>query len=251
MLKHRIIPVLTFDGVSLVKTKKFNNPRIVGNPIQAAKVFNKRNVDELVFLDITATSDDRDINLFLVEKILKECFMPVSVGGGIRNIDDIKKLLKIGADKVVIKSKALTDINFIKEAVEYFGSQCISISVDAYEKGGKYFIQNSHNILIKLDDFVDRMNECQVGELLVNSVDNDGTMEGFDISLIKVVEKLTKTPIVAIGGAGNISHFSHLFNNTTTNSVGASSIFHFTQFTPNDIKQRLKELNYPIRIING
>src|ERR1700746_580058 len=131
MLKARIIPILTFNGFGLVKTKKFTNPRMIGNPVQAAKVYNSRGVDELVFLDIFATEQNRKINLKLVKDVIKECYMPVAIGGGIQNIEDINDLLKIGADKVVIKSKALTDIEFIKESVAFFGSQCITIAIDA------------------------------------------------------------------------------------------------------------------------
>ena len=194
MLKVRIIPILTFNGFGLVKTKQFANPRMVGNPIQAAKVYNSRGVDELVFLDIYASSQNRKNNLSLVQKVMNECFMPVSIGGGIKTIDDINDLLKIGADKVVIKSNAITDKNFIKQAVQYFGSQCISISVDAYKIEDSYFIRFNGADLIQLDEFIYEMNECQVGEFLVNSVDQDGMMNGFDIELINKVDSLTTIP---------------------------------------------------------
>jgi cyclase len=132
MLKVRIIPILTFNGFGLVKTKKFTNPRMVGNPVQAARVYNSRGVDELVFVDIFASSQNRKVNLKLVADVIKECYMPVAIGGGIETIEDINNLLKIGADKVIIKTKALLDAKFIDEAVAFFGSQCISIAIDAY-----------------------------------------------------------------------------------------------------------------------
>lgn len=248
MLKVRVIPILTFNGFGLVKTKQFGNPRMVGNPTQAAKVYNSRGVDELVFLDIFASSQNRKINLSLVKKVMDECFMPVSIGGGIKSIEDINDLLKIGADKVIIKSKALTNIDFIKEAVHYFGSQCISISVDAYKKKETYYIKHSNSYLIKLEDFIESMNDCQVGELLVNSVDQDGMMNGFDVELINRVDSLTTIPVVAIGGGGDLNHFKELFLQTKIKAVGAASIFHFTQYTPLDIKKTLLEINIPVRI---
>lgn len=248
MLKVRVIPILTFNGFGLVKTKQFANPRMVGNPIQAAKVYNSRGVDELVFLDIYASSQNRKNNLGLVQKVMNECFMPVSIGGGIQTIDDINDLLKIGADKVVIKSKAITDRLFIQQAVKYFGSQCISISVDAFKVQDSYFIKFNGTELIKLEEFINEMNECQVGEFLVNSVDQDGMMTGFDIELLNTVAEITTIPIVAIGGAGNLNHFSELFLNSKIKAVGAASIFHFTQYTPLDIKKTLQEINIPIRV---
>ena len=133
MLKVRIIPVLTFNGFGLVKTKQFSNPRMVGNPVQAARVYNSRGVDELIFLDIFSTKQNRQINLKIVQDVIKECFMPVGIGGGVKSIEDINLLLRIGADKVVIKSEALLNPDFIQEASHYFGAQCISIAVDAYK----------------------------------------------------------------------------------------------------------------------
>lgn len=248
MLKVRIIPILTFNGFGLVKTKQFTNPRMVGNPIQVAKVFNSRGVDELVFLDIYASSQSRHNNLSLVQKIMNECFMPVAIGGGVESIDDINDLLKIGADKVIIKSKAINDVDFIKQAVHYFGSQCISISVDAYKMEGTYYIKYYNSDLIKLEDFIERMNNCQVGELLVNSVDQDGMMNGFDIDLINRVDSLTTIPVVAIGGGGDLNHFKELFLQTKIRAVGAASIFYFTQFTPLDIKKTLLDIHIPVRI---
>src|SRR5687767_15081920 len=131
MLKVRVISILTFTGLGLVKTKLFSNPRMVGNPVQSARVYNSSGVDELAFIDIYGTRQKRNFNLHLVRDVIKECFMPVSIGGGIQSIADINDLLRIGADKVIIKSNALTNPQFIKDSVDFFGSQCISISVDA------------------------------------------------------------------------------------------------------------------------
>lgn len=248
MLKVRIIPILTFNGFGLVKTKKFTNPRMVGNPVQAARVYNSRGVDELVFIDIFATSQKRKINLKLVADVIKECYMPVAIGGGIETIEDINNLLKIGADKVVIKTKALLDAKFIDEAVAFFGSQCISIAIDAYATPEGYKVFNNLNIDISLDDFVNQMIFSKVGEFVVTSVDNDGMMDGFDIDLIKEITQLTNVPIIAAGGGGLMEHYSELFSQTKVQAVGSASIFHFTQFTPLDIKNELKSINIPVRI---
>jgi cyclase len=248
MLKVRIIPILTFNGFGLVKTKQFLNPRMVGNPVQAARVYNSRGVDELVFVDILATEQKRKLNLKLVADVIKECYMPVGIGGGISSIDDINNLLKIGADKVIIKTKAITDKDFIKKSVSFFGSQCISIAVDAYKKDELYYIHNKLGLTILLEDFLEDMNECNVGEFVVNSVDCDGMMNGFDHQLVNEVALLTNKPIIAVGGGGNMAHYNDLFSNTTTQAVGSASIFHFTQYTPLDIKMEIKKINKPVRI---
>ena len=248
MLKVRIIPMLTFNGFALVKTKKFANPRMVGNPVQSARVYNSRGVDELAFMDIFASNQHRKLNLKLIADVIKECYMPVAIGGGIETIDDINSLLKIGADKVIIKTKALTDRGFIKKAVDFFGSQCISIAVDAYFTDHGYKIHNVLGLHINLADFLDEMTKCQVGEFVVNSTDNDGMMSGFDIDLMRTVEASTNLPIIAVGGGGDLEHFKTLFSETNIEAVGASSIFHFTQYTPLDIKLALASINKPVRI---
>ena len=247
MLKVRIIPILTFNGFGLVKTKKFTNPRMVGNPVQVARVYNNRGVDELVFIDIFASTQKRKINLKLVADVIKECYMPIAIGGGIETIEDINDLLKIGADKVIIKTKALIDIDFIKEAVAFYGSQCISIAVDAFKTSEGYKIFNHLNIDKSLDDYVQEMIDCKVGEFVLTSVDNDGMMNGFDTELIDYVQKITNIPIIAVGGGGNMEHYNELFSKTNVQAVGSASIFHFTQYTPLDIKNELKSINIPVR----
>lgn len=249
MLKVRIIPVLTFNGFGLVKTKQFSNPRMVGNPVQAARVYNSRGVDELIFLDIFSTKQNRQINLKIVQDVIKECFMPVGIGGGVKSIEDINLLLRIGADKVVIKSEALLNPDFIQEASHYFGAQCISIAVDAYKnEENEYMVYNQEGIEISVVDFIQRMQEKGAGEIVLNSVKHDGMMEGFEIDLLKLVEQNTNLPIVMVGGAGNLMHFEELFSQTNCEAVGASSIFHFTQHTPLDIKNTIKSIGKPVRI---
>lgn len=248
MLKTRIIPILTFNGFALVKTKNFSNPRMVGNPVQSARVYNSRGVDELIFLDIFASKQNRKLNLNVVRDVVKECFMPVGIGGGINSLDDINDLLKIGADKVVVKNEALKNPQFVNDAANFFGSQCISISLDAIRLNDNYFVQNNLGINIELSSFVKKMSDEGAGEFILNSVDNDGMMNGFDLKLINYVEKLTNLPIVCVGGGGDMSHYVELFSNTNCDSVASSSIFHFTQFTPRDIKEKLHSIGKPVRL---
>jgi cyclase len=248
MLKVRLIPVMTFNGISLVKTKQFERARTVGNPIQVARVYNNRNVDELVFIDIMATNQGRKINLPLVKKVIDECFMPVTIGGGIRSFDDINDLLGIGADKVLVKSIALKDPGFIAKAVDYFGSQCISIAVDVIIKDGEYWIHQKNDEKVLMKTFIEKMHQCNVGEFVVNSVDCDGMMNGFDKVLYQNVSRITSKPIVALGGAGIPSHFTELVQANYKGALAAASIYHFTQFTPQEVKKTLMRANIPVRI---
>ena len=248
MLKTRIIPILTFNGFALVKTKQFENPRMVGNPVQAARVYNSRGVDELVFIDIFATKQDRKINLKIVKDVIKECFMPVGIGGGINQLEDINELLQLGADKVIIKQVAFTNPKFINSAANFFGSQCISISIDVVKKGNKYFIFNGIEDIYEMNDYIKIVQNSGVGEIILNNVNCDGMMNGFDTTLFNIASEVAKVPIVYVGGGGNLDHYEDLFTNTKCNAVGSASIFHFTQFTPLDIKNRLKSIGKPVRI---
>jgi cyclase len=248
MIKTRIIPILTFNGFALVKTMNFKNPRMLGNPVQSAKIFNARGVDELVFLDIQATKQNRKINLSVVKKVIDECFMPVSIGGGITTIEDIHNLLKIGADKVVIKSQALKKPEFVSEASKIFGSQCITIAIDVEKNENHYMIYNEFGLDVEVVKFIEDMQHFGAGEFIINSVDEDGRMNGFDIELFRYVSQNCHVPIVFCGGAGEPSHFKDLFLSTECNSVGAASIFSFTQFTPLDIKHIISSIGKPVRI---
>jgi len=248
MLKTRIIPILTFNGFALVKTKKFENPRMVGNPVQAARVYNSRGVDELIFIDIFATKQNRKINLKIAKDVIKECFMPVGIGGGISTLEDINDLLQIGADKVIIKQIALLNPSFITSAANFFGSQCICISIDVYKKNDEYLIFNQIVQNYKMVDYINIVQELGVGEIILNNVDSDGMMNGFDANLYNIVSLIAKVPVVYVGGGGNLEHYEELFTKTTCNAVGSASIFHFTQHTPLDIKNRLKSIGKPVRI---
>lgn len=248
MLKVRVIPILTFNGFALVKTKQFANPRMVGNPVQAARVYNSRAVDELAFIDIFATKQNRKHNLKVVQDVIKECFMPVAIGGGIHSIDDINDLLKVGADKVIVKTASIRDSNFIKTASKFFGAQCITVSVDVYRGNDKVYVLNNEGKSILMQDFIIEMQDAGAGEILLNAVNNDGMMQGFDIALIQEAEKVTKVPMICVGGGGNPEHYVELFKQTSCEAVGSASIFHFTQFTPLDIKNALHKINKPVRL---
>lgn len=248
MLKVRIIPVMTFNGISLVKTKHFASSRTVGNPIQVARVYNSRNVDELIFIDIKASEQNRKINLSLVKKVIDECFMPVTIGGGIKTFEDINDLLRIGADKVLIKTMALEDPDFIVKAVEYFGSQCISVAVDVIFENGKYWIHQKNDEKILMEVFINKMDQCNIGEFVVNAVDNDGMMNGYDKELYQKVTQITSKPIVALGGAGTPSHFTELVHTNYNGALAAASVYHFTQYTPQEVKKTLNDAQIPVRI---
>ena len=252
MLKCRVIPILTFSGLALVKTKGFaNNARMVGNAVQAAKVFNARNVDELVFLDIYASDQKRKINLNMVRSIINECFMPVAIGGGISCIEDIHDLLEIGADKVVIKSKIIDSPEFINEAAAIFGNQCITLAIDAEKVDGIYYLYNRENKNILLLDFLQKISSYNFGEIILTSVNNDGFMNGFDIKLVQLVEDLIDVPIVVSGGAGKPEHIKELFLKTNIEAVGAASIFYFNRYTPHDLKNAIASVNKPVRIFEN
>lgn len=248
MLKVRVIPILTFNGFALVKTKKFSNPRMVGNAVQAARVYNSRGVDELVFIDINANKQQRKINYKIVNDVIKECFMPVTIGGGIETLDDINDLLQIGADKIVLKRKALCDSDFIKVASNFFGSQCISLAVDVKRVGEEYMVYNEYGITISMTDYIKKGQDMGAGEILLNSVDADGMMTGFDIEMINKAMEVSAIPLVSIGGGGDLNHYKELFTKTDCTAVGSASIFHFTQFTPLDIKNELKSIGKFVRI---
>lgn len=251
MLKTRVIPILSFNGFALVKTKQFTNPRMVGNPMQAARVYNSRNVDELAFVDIFASKQKRKLNLSVVKQVINECFMPVTIGGGIDSLKDINDLLQIGADKVLIKSVAINNPSFITEAAKVFGSQCIVVSVDIIKIGEElkiYYPENDNSI--NAFEFIKRAESLGAGELFVNDVLNDGMMNGFDPDLFSSTVSVTKLPVIACGGAGTPDHFPPLLANKNITGLAAGSIFHFTQYTPFDIKFAINNAGYPVRLFD-
>ncbi|HEY5535117.1 MAG TPA: AglZ/HisF2 family acetamidino modification protein [Ignavibacteria bacterium] len=243
MVSPRIIPVLLLKGEGLVKGIKFKNHRYLGDPINAVKIFNDKEVDELIFLDINANKEGRTISPELVDKLSTECYMPFSIGGGIRNIEQIKMLLGLGAEKVIINTEAVNNPNIIKEASEIFGSQSVVISVDVKKSiFGIYNVFTYSGIRkeeIKLTEYLKKIEEYGAGEIMINSIDKDGTMTGYDIDLIKIVKSILKIPLIASGGAGEFKHFKEAFLEAKVSAVAAGSMFVFIG------KKRGILINYP------
>ena len=231
MLKPRVIPVLLLRNQGLVKTIKFDKHVYVGDPINAIKIFNEKEVDELIFLDIDASKNGIEPNYSMISQIATECFMPVCYGGGIKDIETIRKILKLGIEKIAINSSALKSLDFVKNAVVTFGSSTIVVSIDVKKNLlGKHQIFDHKNKKIinnDLFEYINEMEQCGVGELLINSVDKDGTMTGYDISLIEKITKQVKIPVIACGGASSFSDFKTAINFAKASAVGAGSIFVF------------------------
>jgi cyclase len=231
MLNKRIIPVLLIEDGYLVKTKQFKNPVYLGDPINAVKIFNEKEVDEIVILDISASKEGKKPNLELIAEIASECFMPMTYGGGITDIEDIKRLFSIGIEKVCINQQCLNSFSLVQEASRIFGAQSIVVSVDIkYNFLGKPLLYNHVN-QGTLSDPIAYLLEAEkngAGEIFVNFLDRDGVMQGYDISFLTKVTDKIKLPIIACGGAGNLDHIKELFGKTKVPAAAAGSMFVFT-----------------------
>ena len=229
MFRPRVIPVLLLNGSTLVKSIKFKDYNYIGDPINAVKIYNDLKADELVFLDINATKEKRTIPLTFVSELSEETNMPFAVGGGIKSLDDIQNVISAGAEKVVINSAAVENPDFIKEATQYFGTSTIVVCIDVKKKlfkgekvwghGGKKSSGYSPVEFAKL------MEENGAGEIIVQSIEHDGLMEGYHFKLIEEIAKAVKIPVVALGGAGNRTHFKKAYKDCFVNGVGAGSMF--------------------------
>lgn len=251
MLKTRIITTLLFNDLKLVKGKKFNSWRTVGEVIQAARLYNIRKVDELILLDISATNNKYKIDLDLVNEVANECFMPLTFGGGINTLEDISNLFRAGADKVSINTAALKDLSFVKEACNLFGGQSIVISIDYKLKNNEIVIfSNSGKVSsnINIFEYLKNLEQLGIGDILVTSIDRDGTMKGYDLKTIKKITEKTKVPVIASGGAGEFENILALLKSTDLSGISASSIYHFTGVTPIDLKKYLFKNNIPVRL---
>lgn len=248
MLRKRIIPVVLLDGFSVLKTINFDTRRNLGSPITVAKTYNTRNVDELVLLDIDAAKQGRSIDKFTIAEVAKECFMPLTVGGGITTIKEITGLLAKGADKVAINSYALENPSFIKEASDIFGAQCIVVSIDVVEENNDFFIftKGKVNGNIKLVDWVKRAESLGAGEILINNVSRDGLMQGGNVELAKLVSDNVSIPVIYTGGISSPIDAATIAK-TNVSAVGIASIFHFTDYTPKDCSDELKNHGVPAR----
>ena len=228
MLTTRVIPCLLLRGWGLIKTIKFDNPQYVGDPINTVRIFNKKEVDELIFLDIVATNQKKSPPFQIIEEIASECFMPIAYGGGLRSLDDIKKIFNLGVEKVAINSFAVEDPTFVKKASQMFGSQSIIVSIDVKKNfWGKYRVQtNGGEKVTKYNpvDFAQLMEEMGAGEILLTSIDRDGTYEGYDTTLINSVTNAIGIPVIASGGAGNTEDFRKAVMDGGASAVAAGSM---------------------------
>lgn len=251
MLKVRIIPTLLWKNLGLVKGIGFDSWRRVGTIMPAVKVYNTRQVDELIVVDISATSEQRLPDFAEVREFSSECFVPLTVGGGIRNIGDITELLRSGADKVSINSAAFERPALISEAAERFGSQCVVASIDARrEPDGSYrCLSRSGTVETGWEpaQWAEEMERRGAGEILITSVDRDGTMGGYDLDLIRLVTDRVHIPVIASGGAGNYQHLLEALTTGKAAAVAAASIFHFTEQTPLEAKKFLAANGIPVR----
>jgi imidazole glycerol-phosphate synthase subunit HisF len=251
LLKIRVMPTLLFKDVGLVKGVRFDSWRRVGGAMQAIKVYNMRQVDELVFLDISATIESREPDFETIDELADECFMPLTVGGGVKSVDDVGRLLRVGADKVALNTAAVTHPDVISAAAERFGTQCIVVSIDAKRVGDGYEVWTGAGTRPTGIDPVGLAVEAErrgAGEILLTSIDRDGTMEGYDTDLTARVTSAVSIPVIASGGAGTYDHMASALSEGGAAAVAAASIFHFTQQTPLEAKQHLKARGFPVRL---
>jgi imidazole glycerol-phosphate synthase subunit HisF len=255
MLAKRIIPCLDVTGGRVVKGTRFLDLRDAGDPVEAAVEYDRQKADELVFLDITASSDKRDIIYEVVSRTAEKIFIPLTVGGGVRTLDDIRKLLLSGADKVSINTAAVRNPDLIEKSSGKFGSQCIVIAIDAKRrdhgdpsKGWEVYV-NGGRTPTGLDALKWARDAVSLGagEILLTSMDADGTKEGYDIALNKTVSEAVSVPVIASGGAGTLDHICHVLQDGKADAVLAASIFHYKEYTVADIKEFLKKKGIEVR----
>lgn len=252
MLKTRIIPCLDVKDGRVVKGINFLSLRDAGDPVEQAKLYDEQGADELCFLDISASSDSRDILYDTVSAVAEQCFMPVTVGGGVRKIEDIRKLLLAGADKVSINTAAVFNPDFVKEAANKFGSQCIVVSIDAKSTGPdtfEIFTHGGRNTTgIDAVEWAKKMVEYGAGELLVTSMDRDGTRAGFNLPLTRAIADNVSVPVIASGGVGTLEHCVAGVKEGHASAVLAASIFHFGDLRINDVKLHMQQAGIPVRL---
>lgn len=251
MLAKRIVPCLDVRDGRVVKGVNFVNIRDAGDPVELATYYSQQGADEIVFLDITATSDARDTVADVVERTAAQVFVPLTVGGGIRTLDDFQRLLRAGADKISVNSAAVKDPTLISRAAERFGSQCVVVAIDARRRAdGSFEVYTAGGRNPTGIDAVEWAKECErlgAGELLVTSMDTDGTKSGFDVEMLKAVTDVVSIPVIASGGCGCLAHFAEMFEQTGCDAALAASLFHFGELTVPQVKEYLQEQNIPVR----
>ncbi|MBE7047976.1 MAG: imidazole glycerol phosphate synthase subunit HisF [Ruminococcaceae bacterium] len=252
MLTKRIIPCLDVHGGRVVKGVNFVNLQDAGDPVAIAKAYDEAGADELVFLDITASSDARSIILDLVEKTAEQVFIPFTVGGGIRTVEDFKEILKAGADKISVNSAAIHRPALIAEAADKFGSQCVVVAIDAKSKpdGGYTVYLNGGRVDTGIDavEWAKKAESLGAGEILLTSMDADGTKAGYDLTITKAVSDAVSIPVIASGGAGEKAHFRDAIIQGGADAVLAASLFHYKELSIHELKTYLRETGIPVRL---
>ena len=251
MLKNRIIPCLDVKNGRVVKGTNFVDLKDAGDPVEQAKIYSDGGADEICFLDITASNENRDTIYDVVERTSKKCFVPLTVGGGVRTVEDINKLLNCGADKVSINTAAVENPKIIEESSKKFGSQCIVVAIDAKKKNDKWEIfthGGRNNSGINALEFAKKMENSGAGELLVTSMDRDGTQVGYDNELMSNITASTNIPVIASGGVGNLDHLVDGIKLGNASAVLAASIFHYGKHSVKEAKEYLDSKGIPVRI---
>ncbi|MDB2580457.1 imidazole glycerol phosphate synthase subunit HisF [Candidatus Pelagibacter bacterium] len=251
MLKNRIIPCLDVKNGRIVKGINFVDLKDAGDPVEQAKIYSDGGADEICFLDITASNENRNTIYEVVEKTSKKCFVPLTVGGGVRSVDDINKLLNCGADKVSINTAAVQNAEVVVESSKKFGSQCIVVAIDAKKKSDNWEIfthGGRNNTGIDAIEFAKKMENSGAGELLVTSMDRDGTQVGYDIELMAKISSKVNIPIIASGGVGNLDHLVDGIKLGNASAVLAASIFHYEKHSVKEAKEYLDSKGIPVRI---
>ena len=253
MLTKRIIPCLDVKGGRVVKGVQFVDLRDAGDPVEVAEIYDKQGADELTFLDITASSDQRDIIIDVVQRTAERVFMPLTVGGGIRSVDDIRKLLNAGADKISINTAAVRHPDFVREAAERFGSQCTVVAIDARRVPGEsrwevYTHGGRNPTGIDAVEWAVRMEKYGSGEILLTSMDCDGTKDGYDLELTKTIVDAVAIPVIASGGVGNLEHLYDGFVKAGASACLAASIFHYREYSIGEAKRYLNDRGVAVRL---
>ena len=252
MLKKRIIPCLDVKDGRVVKGVNFVNLTDVGDPVDAARAYYEAGCDELVFLDITATHEERDTTVEMVRHVADQVFIPFTVGGGIRSVEDMNKMLKAGADKVAVNSSAVANPQLIKDCAEKFGSQCVVVAIDGRrEADGSWHVYVAGGRKDTGKDLIEWAREAVdlgAGEILLTSMDKDGTKSGFDLDMLNAVANVVDVPIISSGGAGNKEHMVEVFQETPATGALAASIFHFGEVSIAETKQAMKEAGIEVRL---
>jgi len=251
MLKNRIIPCLDVKNGRVVKGINFVDLKDAGDPVEQAKIYSDGGADEICFLDITASNENRNTIYDVVKDTSKKCFVPLTVGGGVKSVEDINKLLNCGADKVSINTAAVQNSEVVVQSSKKFGSQCIVVAIDAKKNGEKWEIfthGGRNNTGIDALEFARKMEECGAGELLVTSMDRDGTQVGYDIDLMSKISSKVNIPVIASGGVGNLDHLVDGIIRGKANAVLAASVFHYGKYSVKEAKEYLNSKGIPVRL---